>query len=54
MSDRLLMPELKLNKSILVNYCVVEIRAMSPPATFDGLLPKEITIQFIHDLLMMG
>ena len=27
---------------------------MSPPATFDGLLPREITIQFIHDLLMTG
>ena len=27
---------------------------MSPPVTFDGLLPREITIQFIHDLLMTG
>ena len=54
MSDKLLMPELKLNESILVNYYVMEIRALSPPATFDGLLPREITIQIIHDLLMTG
>ena len=32
----------------------METRAMSPPATFDGLLPKEITIKFIHNLLMTG
>ena len=45
---------IKLIQFILVNYFVVEIRALSPPATFDGLLLKEITIQFIHDLLMTG
>ena len=54
MSDKLLMPELKLNESILVNYCVMETRALSPSANFDGLIPREITIQFIHDLLMTG
>ena len=48
------MPEFKLNQSILVNYCVVETKDLSPPATFGGLLPREITIQFIHDLLMTG
>ena len=26
----------------------------TPPATFDALIPIEITIQFIHDLLMTG
>ena len=37
-----------------MNYCIMETRAMSHPATFDGLLTREITIQFIHDLLMTG
>ena len=32
----------------------METRAISSPATFDGLLPRGITIQFIHDLLMTG
>ena len=32
----------------------METRALSPPATFDGLLPREITIQSIRDLLMAG
>ena len=35
-----------------MNYCVMETRAMSPPATFNGLFLKEDIIQFIHDLLM--
>ena len=30
----------------------METRAMSPPATFDGLFPKDDTIQFIYNLLM--
>ena len=48
------MCEIKLNYFILVNYYVVETRALSPPATSGGLLPREITIQSIHDLLMTG
>ena len=32
----------------------METRALSPPATYDGLLPREITIQSIRDLLMAG
>ena len=30
----------------------METRALSPPTTSDGLLPKKITIQSIHDSLM--
>ena len=30
----------------------METRVMSPPATFDGLFPKDDIIQFIYDLLM--
>ena len=38
----------------LVNYCVMETRALSPPATSDGLLPREITIQSIkHQLFFI-
>ena len=48
------MCEIKLNQFILVNHCVVETRVLSPPATFDGLLPREITCQSIRDLLMEG
>ena len=32
----------------------VKSRDLSPPATFDGLLPIGITTQSINDFLMMG
>ena len=35
-----------------MNYYVMETRAMSPSATFDGLFLKDDIIQFIYDLLM--
>ena len=31
----------------------MEIRVMSPPATFDGLFLKDDIIQSIYDLLMI-
>ena len=33
---------------------LVKTRDLSPPATFDGLLSKEITIQSINDFSMTG
>ena len=50
--ERVLVSECKLNKLFLMNCCVMEIRVMSPPATFDGLFLKDHVIQFIYDLLM--
>ena len=45
---------IKLIQYFLINYCVVEARALSPPTTLDGLLSKILTIQVIHDSLMAG
>ena len=33
---------------------LVKTRDLSPPATFDGLLSRGITIQFINDFSMTG
>ena len=46
------MSECKLNKLIRMNCWVLEIRAMSPPVTSDGLFLKDDVIQFIYDLLV--
>ena len=35
------------------NYSAVETGDLSPPATFDGLLPMAITTQSINDFSMM-
>ena len=45
---------IELIQYFLINYCVVETRALSPPATLDGLLSKRLTIQVIHDSLIAG
>ena len=50
--ERVLVSECRLNKLILMNCYVMETRAMSPPATFDGLFLKDDIIPFIYDLLM--
>ena len=52
MCERVLVSECKLNKLIGMNCCVMEIRVMSPPVTFDGLFLKDDIIQFIYNLLV--
>ena len=37
---------------ILINYCVLKTRVMSPSVTFDGLFLKDAIIQCIYNLLM--